>query len=75
MTDKIELRRNSDILIGQLVQSVETLGEQIADIHVRLEKLQTQLSTGKGVLIGLIMAAGVTGAGASALIKKIFGGE
>jgi hypothetical protein len=58
---------------GRLIQSVETLTDELKTISNKVENLSTQITGSKGVIVGLLIAAGGIGATASEFIKHLFG--
>lgn len=69
MTD---LKRSDDILIGKLVQAVDTLTDEVTTLRREMKGLTDQVNTGKGMFYGALFAAGGLGAGLSQLADKIF---
>ena len=69
MTD---LRREDDRLIGQLMQSVETLTTEVASLKTGVQALHDKINVGKGIFYGAIVAAGGSGAVLSQLVGKFF---
>jgi len=57
---------------GRLVGAVETLVKQVGHMSRELDEIRNAMSTGKGIVVGLVVAAGGIGAGATHLIEKIF---
>lgn len=66
-----EERRN-DIELGKLIQSVETLTEQVATLTTKMEDMTAKVNTGRGMFYGALFAAGGAGAGISWLADKLF---
>lgn len=60
------------IEFGKLVQSVETLTNQVSTLTVQVSTLQSTLSGGKGIVTGLMIAAGGLGAGTAKLLDHVF---
>ena len=78
--DNMAERRIDLIEYGQLIQSVKNLTESLDEHTAKMSTLSEEvkviterLNTGKGVVFGLMIAAGGLGAGASEAIKHIFG--
>ena len=80
-----DLRRTDDVLIGRLVQSVETLTDEVkglrahsasatdlAAISLKVDALQTKANIGKGILYGAMAASVTSGAALSQLLGKLF---
>lgn len=59
------------IQFGRLLNAVETLTEQVADLDAKVDTLNSQITGGKGVVMGLLITAGGIGAGATKLLEKI----
>lgn len=59
------------IQFGRLLNAVETLTEQVADLDAKVDTLNAQITGGKGVIMGLLITAGGIGAGATKLLEKI----
>lgn len=57
---------------GRLVGAVESLTAQVSHMSLELDKISNDLSRGKGIMAGLLIAAGSIGAGTTHLIEKIF---
>jgi hypothetical protein len=60
------------IQFGKLIQSVDTLTVRVGELNTKVESLTDQMSGGKGVVAGLILAAGGIGAGASHVLDRMF---
>ena len=67
-----EFRREDGRLIGELTAKVEMLSTNVEALQTQMTALNNTLNTGRGVVVGAMIAAGSIGAGASALIKKLF---
>jgi hypothetical protein len=59
------------IQFGRLLNSVETLTEQVAELDKKVDTLNGQITGGKGVIMGLLITAGGVGAGLTKAIEKI----
>lgn len=57
---------------GKLCQAVETMSAQIKILTDDVTDLKNTLSGGKGLLIGLVTAAGGVGAGMSKALEQLF---
>ena len=57
---------------GRLVGAVERLAKQVDHMSVEIDKITNDLNRGKGVLVGLLVAAGGVGAAAGHLLEKLF---
>lgn len=71
MSDE-ELRRRDDVQIGMLIQSVNTLTNEVASLRLKVEGLEAKVNTGKGVFYGALFAAGGVGAGIAQLLDRVF---
>jgi len=56
---------------GRMVQAVETMSDQVAALRREVDELKGALSGGKGVALGLMIAAGGLGAGLSKLLDHL----
>lgn len=57
---------------GRLVGAVERLAVQVEHMSSEIDRISNDLSRGKGIMAGLLIAAGSIGAGTTHLIEKIF---
>ena len=57
---------------GRLLESVETLTVSVNKLSGEVQVITERLNTGKGVIFGLMIAAGGLGAGVSETIKHLF---
>lgn len=57
------------IQFGQLIAQVENLNETVKKLTVEVDDLKTTISGGRGVAIGLFMAAGGIGAGVTKALE------
>ena len=57
---------------GRLVGAVESLVKQVEHMSKEIAEIRNAMSTGRGIVAGLVLAAGGIGAGATHLIEKIF---
>ncbi|MBU6232304.1 hypothetical protein KGP36_06755 [Patescibacteria group bacterium] len=64
------MRRIDDQQLGQLMAKVEILIENQRTMQTKMEEMQGKLNTGRGWLIGVVMAAGALGAGTGHLIQR-----
>lgn len=62
----------SPIAFGRLVALVEVLTVEVAALRTQVGLLQGQMSGGKGMMAGIMLVAGGTGAGVAHLFEKIF---
>lgn len=60
------------VQFGRLLNAVETLTIQVSDLEVKVDTLNTQISGGKGVIMGLLVAAGSAGAALTKVVEKVF---
>jgi hypothetical protein len=58
------------IEFGKLLNAVETLTRQVAELDTKVESLNAQITGGKGMVMGLLLTAGGLGAGATKLLEK-----
>lgn len=59
------------VQFGRLLNAVETLTTQVAELDQKVETLNGQITGGKGVIMGLLITAGGIGAGATKVIEKL----
>ena len=59
---------------GMLVQSVDQLVKAVASLQVTVDDLRTKVTGGRGVFIGMLIAAGGLGAGTTKLIERVLHG-
>lgn len=60
------------IEFGKLIQSVETLTTSVATLTTEVDALKATLTGGKGIALGLMIAAGGLGAGVSKMVDHFF---
>ena len=80
-----ELRRQSDLQMGQLIQEVKNIGQTMITIQSDIKALQAYMNTNKGyfsglrigirsgIQLGLLMIAGVVGAAGREILNKVAG--
>lgn len=68
-------RRSPSIDMGRLMQAVDTLTDEVSKLRNDVSEIKDQMSRGKGLVTGLLLAAGGVGAGISAALHKWFGGQ
>ena len=61
------------VAFGGLVEAVKTLTLEVKDLRADVKTMREQLTGGRGVITGLIVAAGGIGAGVHHLIDKVLG--
>ena len=59
------------VQFGKLINAVETLEENVATLTAQVQTLNSQITSGKGVALGLMIMAGGLGAGFSKLMELI----
>jgi hypothetical protein len=59
------------IEFGKLLNAVETLTRQVSELDNKVEVLNSQITGGKGMIMGLLLTAGGLGAGATKLLEKL----
>lgn len=60
------------VQFGRLLNAVETLTAQVVDLDEKVDILNEQITGGKGVVMGLLVAAGSAGAALTKVIEKVF---
>ena len=58
---------------GKLLQAVESLTETVRELKIEVDQLKAQLTGGKGLVAGLVIAAGGIGASAKHVMDSLFG--
>lgn len=59
---------------GKLFNAVETLNERIERLTHEVDTIRSAMNSSKGIAIGLMLAAGGVGAGASKFVEAIIKG-
>lgn len=59
------------VQFGKLINAVETLEGNVATLSTQVQTLNNQITSGKGVAFGLIIAAGGLGAGLSKILDYL----
>lgn len=70
--DSMDMRREDDRLIGELVAKVQILTTEVTTLRTEVTNLNSKMNTGRGMFYGVIFAAGGVGAGLSQLAEKLF---
>ena len=60
------------IEFGKLVQQVSSLVERMDIVTTRVECISQQMTKGKGIFAGMLIAAGGLGAGATHALDRLF---
>lgn len=76
-----ELRRQSDLQMGQLIQEVKNIGITLTTMQTDIKTLQAYMNTNKGyfsglrngIQVGLLVVAGAIGAAGREVLNKIGG--
>lgn len=58
------------VQFGKLMSTVETLEENVKELSKEVKSLNSQITGGKGVVAGMLLAAGGVGAAATKLIEN-----
>jgi hypothetical protein len=61
------------VQFGSLIKSVETLANEVQTLRGDVKELASQITGGRGVITGIIIAAGGIGAGMHHLLDKLIG--
>ena len=59
------------IQFGKLLNAVETLESNVESLTAQVQQLNTQITGGKGIAMGLMITAGGLGAGLTKLLEAI----
>ena len=62
----------NDIDAGKLIAVVEQLSKTVDKLDSRIQELESQLTKGKGMLVGVFLTASGLGAAASSAFSKWF---
>tara|TARA_B100001142_G_scaffold84931_1_gene86199 strand:+ start:6428 stop:6637 length:210 start_codon:yes stop_codon:yes gene_type:complete len=60
---------------GKLLEAVNRLSDQVEDLNDRLLVMEAQVARGRGLLFGIIFAAGGLSAGLTNFLSTYFGGN
>jgi len=69
---KGEERREPSLELGRLIQAVETLTIEVGHLRNKMETVEGHVNRGKGMLLGMTLAAGGIGASISSALHKMF---
>lgn len=64
-------QRGEARLLGELIGRVDYLAAEVSSLRRQVGKLDAALNTGRGALLGLVIAAGSLGAGATHLLERL----
>jgi hypothetical protein len=59
------------VQFGKLLNAVETLESNVESLTAQVQQLNTQITGGKGIAMGLMITAGGLGAGLTKLLEAI----
>jgi hypothetical protein len=59
------------IQFGKLLNAVETLESNVESLTAQVQQLNTQITGGKGIAMGLMITAGGLGAGLTKLLEAL----
>ena len=62
----------SPVEFGKLINAVETLTFEVESLRSEVKTMKEQMTGARGVAVGLMLAAGGVGAGASHLFERMF---
>lgn len=62
----------SPIEFGKLINAVDNLEKSVETLSSQVDMLNTQMTSGKGVVVGLAIASAGIGAGISKALEHIF---
>ncbi len=63
----------SELQQGKLIEAVESLEKQVSRLNTRIDSLEGQFKSGKGVVIGIFLTASGISAAVVGLFGKMFG--
>lgn len=61
----------SPVEFGKLINAVETLTVEVESLREEVGTMKEQMTGARGVAVGLMLAAGGVGAGASHMIERL----
>ena len=61
----------SPVQFGRLLNAVETLTAEVESLREEVSTMKEQMTGARGVAVGLMLAAGGVGAGASHMIERL----
>jgi hypothetical protein len=67
-----EMANIDPIQFGRLLNAVDTLEKNVQKLSGEVEELNHKLSSGKGLMVGVLITAGGLGAGATKIIEHLF---
>ena len=70
-----EEHQDTCLEIGRLAQAVKTLTVEVNLLRTKMESIESQVNRGKGMVMGMFLAAGGIGAAISTVFHKLFGGN
>lgn len=57
---------------GKLINAVETLAGEVVSLRAEVKTMKEQMTGARGIAVGLMLAAGGVGAGATHLAERLF---
>lgn len=60
------------IQVGKMINAIETLEENVKKLSDDVHMLHEKISSGKGLMIGVLVTAGGLGAGATKILESLF---
>ena len=63
----------SELEQGKLIEAVESLEKQVSRLNTRLDSLEGQMRSGKGIVIGIFLTASGISAAAATMFGKMIG--
>ena len=57
---------------GKLINAVENLTNEVESLRTEVKTMKEQMTGARGVAVGLMLAAGGVGAGATHFIERLF---
>ena len=59
------------IMFGKMINSIETMTKQIEILTAEVDNLKSTMTGGRGIAIGLMIAAGGLGAGVTKILEHM----
>lgn len=60
------------IQFGKMINAIETLEEKVQSLSTEVSTMNAKISSGKGLMLGVLVTAGGLGAGATKVLEYVF---